>query len=101
MTNTLFILSELITRSLDSFYRKLSSRKCQVVKELANPEIVQMPFVTESFKISLIVPIQEKDSQEVCSYLMERYYELAIITSCLFPDNDLTEELCQELNREE
>jgi len=49
--------------------RKLSSRKCQVVKELANPEIVQMPFVTESFKISLIVPIQEKDSQETMTLL--------------------------------
>ena len=43
----------------------MSSRKCQVVKELANPEIVQMPFVTESFKISLIIPVQEKDSQKV------------------------------------
>ena len=43
----------------------MSSRKCQIVKELSNPEIVQMPFVTESFKISLIVPVQEKHSQKV------------------------------------
>ena len=50
--------------------RKLSSRKCQVVKELANPEIVQMPFVTESFKISLIIPVQEKDSQKVSFRMM-------------------------------
>ena len=47
--------------------RKVSSRRCQIVKELANPEIVAMPFVTESFKISLIVPVQEKDSQKVQS----------------------------------
>ena len=84
----------------DLFCRKLSSRKCQVVKELANPEIVQMPFVTESFKISLIVPIQEKDSQEVQN-LIESHYERVINTSCLFPDNDLAEELCKELDREE
>jgi len=49
--------------------RKLSSRKCQIVKELANPEIVQMPFVTESFKISLIIPVQEKDSQKTMTLL--------------------------------
>jgi len=49
--------------------RKLSSRKCQVVKELANPEIVQMPFVTESYKISLIIPVQEKDSQKTMTLL--------------------------------
>lgn len=49
--------------------RKLSSRKCQVVKELANPVIVQMPFVTESFKISLIIPVQEKDSQKTMTLL--------------------------------
>ena len=48
-----------------NYVRKVSSRRCQIVKELANPEIVAMPFVTESFKISLIVPVQEKDSQKV------------------------------------
>ena len=47
----------------------MSSRKCQIVKELANPEIVQMPFVTESYKISLIIPVQEKDSQKTMTLL--------------------------------
>ena len=56
--------------SVDNYFdRKLSSRKCQIVKELSNPEIVQMPFVTESFKISLIVPVQEKDSQKTMTLL--------------------------------
>ena len=64
------MLQQLLGPILINVFRKLSSRKCKIVKELANPEIVQMPFVTESFKISLIIPVQEKDSQKVSFKMM-------------------------------
>ena len=38
---------------------------CQVKMDLAVPEIVPMPFVTESFNIALIVPIAESDMSEL------------------------------------
>jgi hypothetical protein len=49
--------------------KRLVSKKCLAVRELANPEIVPMPFVTESYRISLIVPVMEKDSQKTMSLL--------------------------------
>jgi len=49
--------------------KRLDSKKCLAVRELANPEIVPMPFVTESYKISLIVPVMEKDSQKTMNML--------------------------------
>ena len=47
----------------------LGIRNCLAVRELANPEIVPMPFVTESYRISLIVPVMEKDSQKTMNML--------------------------------
>jgi len=35
--------------------------RCHVVQELAEPEIIPMPFVTENSRISLIVPVNEGD----------------------------------------
>jgi len=35
--------------------------RCHVVQELAQPEIIPMPFVTENSRISLIVPVNEGD----------------------------------------
>ena len=55
--------------SQKSSEKRLSSKSCLAVRELANPEIVPMPFVTESFKISLIVPVMEKDSQKTMNLL--------------------------------
>ena len=43
--------------------------ECRVVRELALPYIVPMPFVTESFKLSLILPVSEKDSIQTMSLL--------------------------------
>ena len=56
-----------------------------------------MPFVTESFKISLIIPVQEKDSQKVKITLT--IYEL--IHHVSVSDDDFTEKFRQELHREE
>jgi len=65
------------TRGIDYIFKlsqgtndkRQADRKCVAVKELANPEIVPMPFVTESFRISLIIPIMEKDSQKTMNML--------------------------------
>jgi len=48
---------------------RFGTRKCLAVRELANPDIVPMPFVTESYRISLIVPVMEKDSQKTMNML--------------------------------
>jgi len=58
-----------IEASQKSNEKKMSNIKCLAVRELANPEILPMPFVTESFRISLIIPVMEKDSQKTINML--------------------------------
>eukprot|EP00092_Neocalanus_flemingeri_P016071 GFUD01017395.1.p1 GENE.GFUD01017395.1~~GFUD01017395.1.p1 ORF type:complete len:741 (-),score=176.09 GFUD01017395.1:98-2320(-) len=55
--------------SQKSTEKRVATKKCLAVRELANPEIVPMPFVTESFRISLIIPVMEKDSQKTMNML--------------------------------
>lgn len=42
---------------------------CSATRELARPQVIQMPFVTENFKISLIVPVLEKDARVTMTLL--------------------------------
>jgi len=48
---------------------KLVRSDCTVFQEFADPILVSLPFVTESTKISLVIPVAETDRKDVLNFL--------------------------------
>ena len=53
-----------------------SRNKCKVLRELAVPEVLPMPFVTENSRISLIIPVSEEDISATISRVCHKIFLL-------------------------